>query len=257
MIDVSYFDAWGQWWHGGLGPKDVMWGVPIFAWERIGKLMGFIGGMTVVLDIVGAPAVRSFGKRLRDWITVREAVTTMFYSVMYAIDNIGGVNTVVYESGNFATRLYLAGNSPEREKSFERLRTWIEWDARKSRLREIDRHSETMTDFFVLIISVVVIFGSLVMAPRYWSGAQAIMFLVLFLVSYTLFAVFILDWLLSVFWPSIAGLILVISSCVALFVDAIIDRIADVLEHPRNDKVIRTIGVLLFLVGFHFDMLGS
>src|SRR5688500_14475292 len=99
---VSYFDAVRLWWGGDLDPNSVLWGVPIFAWERIGKLLSFAGGLTVILDIVGAPAVRKAGTWVRSLITVRSTLNQMFYSILFAIRHIVFLEGVVYALGSFA-----------------------------------------------------------------------------------------------------------------------------------------------------------
>jgi hypothetical protein len=114
-----------------------------------------------------------------------------------------------------------------------------------------------MTDRFVAIISAAVILASLAAASAYRTGASSIMALVFMYEAYTLFAVFVLDLLLAVFWPTAAGILLVLSSFLIMVFDKGMDLIAEVLDHPKNDKVIRMIGVILFLIGFHFDLMGS
>jgi hypothetical protein len=69
---ISYLDAWSLWFSGQevdpqlrMGPMTVLW------WGRTGKLAAFIGGATVILDLMGPKRLRRIGRRsaeeLRVW----------------------------------------------------------------------------------------------------------------------------------------------------------------------------------------------
>lgn len=69
MNEISIFTAWKLWLTGDL-PSDVMiWGVSIFWWGRIGKIMQFVGAITIVADIIGPERIRDFGASLHTAIT--------------------------------------------------------------------------------------------------------------------------------------------------------------------------------------------
>jgi hypothetical protein len=72
---IGYLDAWSLWLSGQQPPGDWWMGpMTIRWWSRIGKIATFIGGGTVVLDLVGptrlkrwASQARRSGDRIRDW----------------------------------------------------------------------------------------------------------------------------------------------------------------------------------------------
>ena len=71
-----------------------MWGWPLLAWGRLGKVLQFLAGLTVVLDLVGPDRLRAFGGRLRgqSWRQVADrmempvmmftAVLLLFYHLL-------------------------------------------------------------------------------------------------------------------------------------------------------------------------------
>lgn len=55
MASISYFEAWGMWWEGKSTLGHDLFGVMSMVWVgRIGKILSFAGGLTLLLDIVGA-----------------------------------------------------------------------------------------------------------------------------------------------------------------------------------------------------------
>ncbi|MDR6598149.1 hypothetical protein ACFFSW_10930 [Saccharothrix longispora] len=51
----------GAWWHGALTGDTVVWGLPLRNWGRIGKLLQFVAGATVVLKLVGPERFAAWG----------------------------------------------------------------------------------------------------------------------------------------------------------------------------------------------------
>jgi hypothetical protein len=63
---VGYFEAWGQWFSGQQVSSDArLWFMSVRWWERAGKIAAFLGGATVVLDLIGP-------ERLRTWVADKE-----------------------------------------------------------------------------------------------------------------------------------------------------------------------------------------
>ena len=60
------FDAWTAWIDGRRSTA-TLWGVSFLWWERIGKLLMFFAGLTIVLDLVGPDPFERFGRRMSSW----------------------------------------------------------------------------------------------------------------------------------------------------------------------------------------------
>lgn len=59
---ISYFEAWRAWCGGGQPPPDaVLWFMSLRWWARAGKIAAFLGGATVILDLIGPERLRQFG----------------------------------------------------------------------------------------------------------------------------------------------------------------------------------------------------
>jgi hypothetical protein len=57
---------WGRWLSGEKVDDARLWGLPMLAWGRTGKLLQFAAGLTVILDLIEPERLRKFGTRLRD-----------------------------------------------------------------------------------------------------------------------------------------------------------------------------------------------
>lgn len=57
---IGYVDAWLTWFSGQQVPGDlVLWGRTVRWWGRAGKIAAFIGGTTVILDVIGSQRLRA------------------------------------------------------------------------------------------------------------------------------------------------------------------------------------------------------
>ncbi|WP_436762859.1 hypothetical protein [Streptosporangium sp. V21-05] len=55
MTSINYFEAWGMWWEGKSTLGHDLFGVMSMVWVgRVGKILSFAGGLTLLLDIIGA-----------------------------------------------------------------------------------------------------------------------------------------------------------------------------------------------------------
>lgn len=61
---MSVVEAWTLWFSGHLSPDLTLWGVSVFWWGRLGKIMQFVGAITIVADIIGPEKIRRFGASL-------------------------------------------------------------------------------------------------------------------------------------------------------------------------------------------------
>lgn len=69
MNEIGIFAAWKLWLSGHLPSDTMIWGVSVFWWGRLGKIMQFIGAITIIADIIGPEKIRSFGASLHTAIT--------------------------------------------------------------------------------------------------------------------------------------------------------------------------------------------
>lgn len=69
MNEISIVEAWTRWLSGELSPHVTIWGVSIFWWGRLGKIMQFVGAITIVADIIGPEKIRRFGALLQGTVT--------------------------------------------------------------------------------------------------------------------------------------------------------------------------------------------
>lgn len=60
------WEAWSRWFEGRLPDDAELWGMSLVFWGRLGKLLQFIAGLTVVLDLIGAERLRAWGTSARN-----------------------------------------------------------------------------------------------------------------------------------------------------------------------------------------------
>ncbi len=76
VAEVGYVEAWQLWLSGqevdaqaALGPLTILW------WGRLGKVLAFVGGLTVILDLVGSQRLRRLGRERK------KALVIAFYAL--------------------------------------------------------------------------------------------------------------------------------------------------------------------------------
>ncbi|MEV7042232.1 hypothetical protein [Amycolatopsis sp. NPDC051061] len=88
MQVVGYWEAWSLWWSGQKVDGMEMWGLPMHAWARMGKLAQYAGGLVAVLDLIGherlnktstsiANYFKGFARRQRKSIVESSIITTI------------------------------------------------------------------------------------------------------------------------------------------------------------------------------------
>ncbi len=66
-------DAWTLWSSEKLDDAHLLWGLEIFWWGRIGKLLQTFAVLTIVVEIVGEHRLRAFGRGLHGAFTFAKA----------------------------------------------------------------------------------------------------------------------------------------------------------------------------------------
>ncbi|SNT45686.1 hypothetical protein SAMN05216276_104538 [Streptosporangium subroseum] len=64
MADISYLEAWQMWLQGKPTIGNDMLGVPMLWWGRAGKILTFVAGAVVLIDLVGPEKLSRYGDRL-------------------------------------------------------------------------------------------------------------------------------------------------------------------------------------------------
>ncbi len=67
-MEISFIEAGKLWLSNNLSSDAMLWGISIFWWERIGKVMQFLGAATIIADIIGPEKIRYFGTSLENTI---------------------------------------------------------------------------------------------------------------------------------------------------------------------------------------------
>jgi hypothetical protein len=68
-------------WQAGEIPRDLtLWGHHLFFWERLGKMLEFVGALAIVVDLLGADRLGQIADELRAWTSDPEIRPTSFLS---------------------------------------------------------------------------------------------------------------------------------------------------------------------------------
>ena len=67
---MTILGAWDLWVHSRLADHEVLWGVTILWWGRLGKFAEFFGAALIVADIIGPEKLRSWGDGLHQFASL-------------------------------------------------------------------------------------------------------------------------------------------------------------------------------------------
>ncbi|MEV4059748.1 hypothetical protein [Nonomuraea dietziae] len=76
MTDLDLVEAWELWLSNVQVNQHTLYGWSILALGRAGKLVSFVAGMTVVLDIIGPERIREFTNRFKQINVARHRIST-------------------------------------------------------------------------------------------------------------------------------------------------------------------------------------
>ena len=68
MGDLAEHACAVTWWAEKIPESCIVWGWKIFQWGRLAKVLGFVGGLVILVDIVGEDRIRSMAEWGRDLI---------------------------------------------------------------------------------------------------------------------------------------------------------------------------------------------
>jgi len=64
-VTIDYWQAWADWFTGReIDPQARLWFMSVLWWGRLGKIISFLGGATIILDLIGPDRLRSLGHDL-------------------------------------------------------------------------------------------------------------------------------------------------------------------------------------------------
>ncbi|MFB9906165.1 hypothetical protein [Allokutzneria oryzae] len=91
-------DAWFAWFSGQkLDEMTILFGWPLLYWGRLGKCLAFLGGATILLDVIGPEKLGEWGNRWRYRLEQREWRTKFMLPVLaLALFGILTVLTIVW-----------------------------------------------------------------------------------------------------------------------------------------------------------------
>lgn len=213
-MEITFSETWKLWLSDNLPADAILWGISIFWWERIGKVMQFLGATTIVADIIGPERIRQFGTSLQ------------------------------------------STNSPKTLIQFlKRCFAWYVTIFRQTVMKDYTKDSsdrESKPRFFQLnllnyfICFLLTVFTVVV--------AELHIFNWFFLVE----AIFIFGCLLVSIAPLFTVLAIVTVAFLGLAVNSILlQPLAHLLEHPSLDRLLKIASLLLLLLGFFGELLGS
>jgi hypothetical protein len=64
-VNLTLTDAWALWWSGQQLTDHTLYGAPVLWLGRAGKLLAFLAGMTLVLDMIGSERLIRWGEQAR------------------------------------------------------------------------------------------------------------------------------------------------------------------------------------------------
>ncbi|MGP4099051.1 hypothetical protein [Nonomuraea sp. KM90] len=64
MANVSYFEAWGMWFDGRSTLGNDLLGLSMIWWGRFGKILSFVAGAAVIVDLLGPSRLSRYSDRL-------------------------------------------------------------------------------------------------------------------------------------------------------------------------------------------------
>jgi hypothetical protein len=65
--EITTLQAWSLWLQGDIPRGFTLWGHHLFFWERLGKILEFVGALAVVIDLLGADRLSTIADELRQW----------------------------------------------------------------------------------------------------------------------------------------------------------------------------------------------
>jgi hypothetical protein len=223
------WDLWSRWLSGRGASGASLWGAPVLWWGRWGKLLEFAAGLAVVLDLIGPEPLRAFGHRMASlrWDTAGERfgkATNVLTAIVVAVCLVGYVGLVI--TLNLSGVLHLNINVPDLSQTW--IATW--WGTML-----------VVVVWYGIAFLAISIFGGTDKQANKNIGQVAFFFAPAVVLILVLLAVVLSPWLAFIY------LLLVPAARI----------LAWLLDRNRPAHPVRWLALVMFVVGFHFDLLAS
>lgn len=221
------WDLWSRWIAGQRLDETQLWGWSIITWGRIGKLLQFAAGLAVILDLIGPESLRNFGRRLSTmpWSkNFRSAAPVIIHVIIIGTVMVYGILFILVSL--FSSSVHVSVSPKD---------------------NSLDKYIE----------------------DNLWPGSIA----ALFLITALILILFYMDqtgadkndWGMILFLAPPVALGLAIVTILLLpgalfiygFCIPVSRGLAVLLDRARPAHPARWVAFVLFIVGFHFDMLAS
>lgn len=212
-MEITFSETCKLWLSDNLPADAILWGISIFWWERIGKVMQFLGATTIIADIIGPEKIRQFGTSLQ------------------------------------------STNSPKTLIQFlKRCFAWYVGIFRQTIMKDYTKDSGDRESIKFFQLNILNYFICFLLTVFTVVVAELHIFNWFFLVE----AIFIFGCLLVSIAPLFTVLTLVAIALLGLTVNSIfLQPLAHLLEHPSLDRLLKIASLLLLLLGFFGELLGS
>lgn len=234
---LDYAEAWRRWFTGQQVNTHAMWGLPILWWARIGKFIQFGAGLTVVLDLIGQERLDAFVRKLGayGWSEAKDRVRHQLslYSVRKEIAAL--------------VRAHRTARNDKDRRSAE------------LRLNKLVAEGDVYSDAMRVARQAHVVRAAIIIGWVYFLANSTQFSLVTkVLVNIALVAYAVGTVLVPVMLVQLVGLVNVaFRSAYALVVLWLATPVLFAIGTDRPGHPIRWAAFIAFLVGFHFDLLGS
>jgi hypothetical protein len=237
--DVSLISAWRAWWEGSPMPDLTVWGLRLLWWGRLGKMGEFLGGLTVLLDIIGSERLRAWGRNLRDRQQPARARAGKLWRNAHRLP--------------FAFVRYMW---VERMAWEELKQTPLK--AREPLREERDQRRQQFDEQYPVGCLPLLIGSGMLWVPIVWPEAASVLPRPVSSMPGWLAAVFMLLLFTFVLQGLLVALLALVFASTGVLVDLLVARpIAVALGTAHPGVSVKWIGVVLIVVGFHFDLLAT
>lgn len=277
MEAVDYFDAWARWFDGNEVKNLTMGGIQILWWARIGKLMQFAAGLVIVLDLIGPERLAAAARKLGgyEWGVAKAKIGGLRrrYRIrlltMRVISQEWAAKKTWQESlrPNYPRtsrlgRMYRRPNRTTAEKRLEEAR------ATTQRIKALVGNGfEPVRKVYqraVVIVAFTLLTPWVLLYALTWDRMMADLttgIATFFIVAFVLvlYGVLVSEtgtpalWLASIIPTVVLGL----RNGYALTIFGIARVLTGVIGKRRPGHPLRWFATVLFVCGFHFDLLGS